>query len=536
MPQIPIDLALQPKQLELARLIDATGPKAPTIIGYGGALGGGKSAAIRRVMLYRRFKYKKTKGIIVRRVWKDLKENHIDAFWLDYPQIRQFWSAQNKEIILPNGSVIGFMYAETWADIERQFNGPEYFDIFVDQAEQFSERELLQIGTRNRWPGYGQGATKVALFFNPGGIGTEYLRRIFWLKRYQNEEWAGNYAFVHAFGWDNYEWFRGLNDLTEHDFYALSSEERFELFISTTQYGRAINALPQALREGLLLGSFEKFAGQYFSGVWDESRCIVGIDKATELIQPWWTRWTSTDWGHAHYTCHHWWATGKISPAQLFALNGCRSQMPIDVVICYRELLINGSANKVMAQAIVDATPESERRQISREFFSPERFSSQGNENTIADQFDEIYTANGLPKCERANDDRVDGWQLLYEGFRLTSMSHQAELPPEHALGGTILLISANCPATIEAIPMLVRNTKDPGKAEDVLKTEQKADDIGDCLRYGYKSMLGPRNKAPKEVRAKEAWEAAPADPTQKALAMRKFELGEKKPGHRRWR
>ena len=192
-----LTISLQPKQLELLRLLESNTSDSATWIGYGGALGGGKSAGIRRVMLARRLKHPRTKGIIVRRVYKDLKDNHIDMYWMDFPELRGMFTEKDG-IRLLNGSVIGFNYAENAMDVERQFSGPEFGDIFVDQAEQFAERELWQIKSRARWPGMPDGFAKTGLFFNPGGPGTEFLRRIFWLKQYKGSERPEDYRFIQA--------------------------------------------------------------------------------------------------------------------------------------------------------------------------------------------------------------------------------------------------------------------------------------------------------------------------------------------------
>ena len=106
----------------------------------------------------------------------------------------------------------------------------------------------------------------MGLFFNPGGCGTEFLRRVFHLKQYHGKERASDYAFIQSYGWDNYEWMRGTGEISEREYYSLSNDERFQLFIERSQYGRKLNELPQSIRAGHLLGSFESFAGQYFSG------------------------------------------------------------------------------------------------------------------------------------------------------------------------------------------------------------------------------------------------------------------------------
>lgn len=525
MPSICLDLALQPKQEQLYRLIEAKGLDCATVLGYGGALGGGKSAAIRRIMLARRFRYPRTNGVILRRVFDDVKKNHIDPLFLDYPDLREYYRTSDHELVLPNRSRLLFMYAETLAEVIRKFTGIEFFDIFPDQAEQFSEAELRHIKTRNRWPGTAPGECKTALFYNPGGPGGEYLRRIFYLRQYKTGERAQDYAFIQAYGWDNYQWFRALG-LSEREFYALSNEERFELFIHETQYGRELNALPPTLRAGHLLGSFESFAGQYFAGVWDEAKCCLTIDQAERLIQPWWTRWMSTDWGFAHHFSHHWWASGKLSPRQFREVFGCETQWPVEVVIAYREFIGSEMAEPDLAEAIADMTPSVERQLIRQHFLSPDAFAKKGSAHTVAQQLEDVFRRHGLPAPEPADNDRIGGWRLLYNGFRQSgALRAGAEISAEQAKAGPMLLISAACPEAMAAVPILIRDEKNP---EDVLKTPTLADDVGDELRYGYKSMLDPRSRAPRAVRAQETFEETRGDMTAKAMAMLRFNQAER--------
>jgi len=522
-----LDIALQPKQLDLARLMEARGPDVATWIGYGGALGGAKSGAIRRIMLMRRGKYPKTIGVIMRRVLADVKENHIQKFWEEYPELRQYYNSTDYEILLPHGSRIKFMYAENSMEVDRKFYGPEFFDIFIDQAEQFSEAELRTINTRNRAPGAPDGLCKMGLFFNPGGCGTEYLRRVFWLKQYHGKERASDYAFIQSYGWDNYEWMRGTGEISERDYYALSNDERFQLFIEKSQYGRKLNELPQSIRAGHLLGSFESFAGQYFSGVWDESKCILSVNESEQLIQPWWTRWTATDWGFAHNAVHLWFATGKLSPQTFERMFGGSTDWPMDVVVVYRELVVNATAEADFAGMMVDLTPADERKLIQREFLSPDAWAKRGSANTVAEQMGDVFRRHGLPAPESADDDRIGGWRLMYNGFRQTCALRGAIVDEERAKQGPLLLVSANCPQVISAMPLLTRDNIHPGRLEDVLKTNTLHDDVGDCLRYGYKSMQNPESRAPREVRMQEIFDTY-QEPNARAMAFRRFEAEER--------
>lgn len=485
-------------------------------------------------MLWRRFQYPGTNGVIVRRVFDDVKKNHIDPMFAEYPQLRDYYHVSDHELILPNGSKVLFMYAETTAEVERKFTGIEFFDIFIDQAEQFSEHELRTIKTRNRWPAARPGQCKTALFFNPGGCGTEFLRRIFWLKQYKTGERANDFQFIQAYGWDNWQWFVGV--IGQRQFYALTNEERFELFISQTQYGRELNALPPSLRAGHLLGSFESFAGQYFAGVWDESKCILRAIDCERLIKPWWTRWTSTDWGFAHNATHFWFASGKIKPSEFFEAFGRVIEYPIDVVIIYRELVTSHVEEQDLAQQYVDLTPLEERKLIKAEYLSPEPavWAKRGSANTIAETFTDVFERNGMVRPSPADNDRVGGWRLMYGAFKQTC-SMLSDTPVQNA-DTRMLLVSAECPEVISGIPLLVRNTKDAGKLEDVFKTDSVADDVADGVRYGLKSELDPRITAPREVRQAEVYNSV-EDPTARHLAMMRFNENEKKRGQRRgWR
>ena len=329
------ELILQPKQLEIGKLMYTTGPEAPTWIGGGGARAGGKSGGLRRIMWDRRQHRPGTLGVIVRRVYEELKRNHIDMYLSEFPELRDCYRVGDKEFVLPNGSRIGFMYAENQQEVDRKFWGVEIYDLFIDQAEQFSEYELNIMHSANRWPNTKLGECKTGLFFNPGGVGTEFLRRVFAQKKFHANERPSDYAFVHLFGWDNYVWFQGL-DLTPKQFYALSSEERFELFVEQTTEGRKLNGLPPSLRAGHLLGSFESFAGQYFAGVWDESKLILTAEQERLLIQPWWIGWMSHDDGFVHHASVSWWKSGKVSPKLFQEVFGVQIPEPVEVAIIYR--------------------------------------------------------------------------------------------------------------------------------------------------------------------------------------------------------
>jgi hypothetical protein len=422
-----LQIVLQPKQVLLRRLCD--GPA--TWLGYGGSRGGGKSGAIRRIMLLRREKYPETNGVILRRVWDDVLKNHVEKFRSEFPDLAPLYA--NKEVTLPNRSKIMFMAAETPADVERKFFGPEYMDIFVDQGEQFSENELRQIKMSCRWPGQPANACKLGVFYNPGGVSMSFLKRVFHDKKYEGKEESTDFAFIQAYGWDNVEWVKAAllaEGHTVQDFYSWPDSVRFQWFISRSQYGRDLNSQPEHIRIGHLLGRFDRFAGQYFGAVFDKDKVGLTQEQLLKLIKPWWKRWLSLDWGFYHNTGVLWWARGKVTAEELKKATGLISpKSPVDVIVTYKTLMVEQVGEEELALAIVRNCDSVERKAIKHFFIGPigpERKRKIGA-NTVPQQIGKVMREHGMPEPMVADDNRIAGWRLMYNQLRETSLCARHE-------------------------------------------------------------------------------------------------------------
>ena len=75
--------ALQPKQKEFLQTIENT-----PVTFYGGAKGGGKSYAVRAIMLLRRLQYPNSQGAIFRKTYPELEGNHIRPLFQQWPFLR----------------------------------------------------------------------------------------------------------------------------------------------------------------------------------------------------------------------------------------------------------------------------------------------------------------------------------------------------------------------------------------------------------------------------------------------------------------
>jgi hypothetical protein len=524
-----LNIRLQPKQQQLLEAMEAIG-EVPTVFGYGGSRGSAKSGGLRRIAISLGLRHPGIVIYIIRRVLGDLIENHQQKIALEFPAIDGLYRRQAHEYPLPNGSRIVFVYAETRFDVDRVSYGPECTFLFIDQAEQFSEDELISFRICNRWPGMPQGFVKTCLFFNVGkGVGAGYLRRIFHTHAYRpGQEDPKDYGFIQGYGWDNYEWFRDQVPYSAEEFYQLSSEARFTLFITKTSEGKKMNALPKHRREGELLGNFDSFSGQYFSDVWG-SHCVLDSAIVSRLVQPWWTCWMAQKWGFGENDCHLWAAAGLVLPEEWKALFGGRPDKPVEVVIVYRELLTIARAEADLANDIVSLTPQDERRRISSFWLGSESLDQQKKrgENTVGESLGAILQRNGLPTPVPADEHRVDGWRFVYACLRQAGLRERAEIDAKAIDEGPALFISSDCPLCIENIPLAVRYDKDPNDVEPRIGEWAS---VTDAVRYLLKSKPAARTEAPFAVRRQMALDAY-SDPTSKHMAALRFQERENRRG-----
>jgi phage terminase large subunit len=533
-------LTLQPKQAELLEAILDRRRSAATIIGYGGSRGCAKSEAVRRCALI----LTEQPGVIVwiiRRVWDDLNKDHVLPLFAQFPELAQWYRAQNRELRRPNGSSIFFIHAGDSGRSKRKARGPQAHYIFLEQAEEFSQEEMEQLAGSNRAAGVAPGYCKRIFTFNPGGIGTAYLRRVFWVKDYHDNEDRAAFHFIQGFGWDNFEWFRGLGTVSEHDFYnspEWDSDRRYQVFIEQTDFGKSLNRLPQAQRIGELMGSFEHFSGQYYADVWEPSCTVLAADLVARIVQPWWRRWLATDWGFSHYSATGWFASGLLGADESAAYFGVRVAAPVRVLVMYRELVCNDVAEPDLARLIVSMTPQGERKEVREHYIGHDAWAKRGSANTVVEQMEPILCREGLQRLQHADIDRVGGWRLLYNAWASARKFRKwpaGEVFTEAKEDVPMFFVSAACPETVQAIPMLMCKNEDPTDVEKM--AGEASDDIADMVRYGLKSYLRANPGVPDSVLAAETWERY-QDPTQRAMAMRRLEMKQKEKAyiHRRRR
>lgn len=471
-----IELVMQPKQWKVLDLVENS---PATWVGMGGGRGGSKSAALQRIMLTRRLTHPGTLGCILMRNFDQVKRYHEDVMMRTWPQLDAGYHKTERKISIPfrDGppSEIQFSYAESLDDVIRRFRSANYFDIFIDQAEQFSEAELREIKQAVRWPKVPMGTCKLLLAFNMGGVGIGFLRQKFHFKEYTERETAEDFSFVHVAPFDNVEWVRPSlerDGLTEKDYYSWNTAARKAYCSTRSDYGRALVSQDEALVQRDFEGSWDVLEGAYFGRSFDRDKCVKATDVIGKLLRPWWERWLSQDWGRGHYCVTYWHASGQISPAEALALLGWKITLPLKVVVTYREYIAGGEAasdggagreldEADIARKIVALTPDHEREQLSDFFLSPDAKAKRQSTNTIRENLGEIMTQFHMPYPRDADTDRKGGWALM--SSLLLSSKRQG------SMGDQAWIISADCAQLISAIPLAMRSLED---RDDVVKTD----------------------------------------------------------------
>ena len=260
-----------------------------------------------------------------------------------------------------NGSTIRFGH---WSgeDSEDEYNGQEYEWIFIDEATQFSERAFNFLG------GMLRGATDIPkrmyLTCNPGGIGHNWVKRLFITKDYHNDP-------------ANPE---GNENPADYTFIFATVEDNVNMLEHSPNYLRNLAQMPDNLMRAYRYGDWDSLGGGYFKE----------FQTATHVRRPFripahWPRYRSFDYGLDKFACI-WWAVDTDGRAW-----------------AYREVEAEGQIVQQAVELCLQNSPPYES--ITATFAPWDMWSrSKVTGKTLAHDF----IQNGLPIVQ-ASRDRVQG-------------------------------------------------------------------------------------------------------------------------------
>jgi phage terminase large subunit len=429
---------------------------------FGGAAGPGKTKALLWEAIQQANEVDGCDTLLLRRTYPELESSLLAYFRRDVPRSRYRKYSESKHIVTwSNGSTTRFGYCRNENDVY-QYQGAEFLFIGIDELTHFTLKQWQFLTSRNRCPvktySGGRRAGKTAYpcmagATNPGNIGHAWVKAL----------WVDH---VPPPGFERPE----LYHARDYDFIRARLDDN-PIYANDTEYRKTLEALPEHLRRAFLEGDWNVFAGQYFD-VFDVGRHTARPEELR--LEPWWPRWISVDWGFQHPSAVYWHCAIPVNSRQFKVESKDQPQserFPFDSrlstvnsrIVTYREFVQNGLSPRMLAQAIAE---RSGRERINEVFLSPDAFAHRTAEASIAEQLGDVLVANGLPRPAAADDDRIGGWQFMYQ-----------------LLESDAWVITENCAKLIECLPLLVR---DNHRIEDIRKVE--GDDPADAARYGLVS------------------------------------------------
>ena len=320
-------------------------------------------------------KYAGIKCMIIRKTYPELQENHINpmikqlnCYHPDKSQRLATYNDAKKNIVFPNGSRILFRYCDTEKDAER-FQGTEVDALFIDEATHQSEEQYNKLSACVR--GVNEFPKRIYLTCNPGGVGHNWVKRLFIDKEYRENENPDDYMFIQAKVTDN-----------------------TALMTSNPSYIKQLEALPPKLREAWLYGSWDLIEGQYFP----EFNRLLHVVKPFPIPKEW-RRYRAFDYGLDRLACY-WIAIDSTKTVYVYK-ELCESDLPISTA-CERIIDMNGDDDIYLTLAPPDMWSRSQETGRSKAA---------------------LFNEYGVT-VTKSNNNREAGWLAIKELLKVDANGH----------------------------------------------------------------------------------------------------------------
>jgi hypothetical protein len=410
---------------------------------YGGAAGGGKTAAIVAEGGTVALEHPGIPINFFRRTIPELKSTILPEIYKQFGQYikagHMTWHGQDRQFRLANGSTLNLNYCDTDADVYR-YQGTEMPWIGVDELTQFPQAWIEYLKTRNRtsnpdWP------VRFVAGTNPGGIGHGWVKNRYIdigppETIYTDLESKETRVFIPA-------------KVDDHPLQKFKED-----------YSKKLNAISDIeLRKALRDGDWDVFAGQVFTE-WSRNKHVVEPFP----IPNHWIKWFSYDHGYNTFAAGLWYAQDPITERKYV----------------YREMY--ETQRGVSELASLKKRLEGQEKPVPN-LADPAIWKGAGDQNT-GKSVAEMFQAEGV-SFTPANNDRLAGKAAVHEALAIA---------PD---GLPKLQVFANCVNLIRTLPSL---PYDQHRVEDV---DTKAEDhLYDSLRYGLMSQRSTNTTKPYKPRA----------------------------------
>src|SRR6516162_2958164 len=427
-----------------------------------GGRGGGKSTALLWEAISQCLLVPGANCLLLRRTLTAMEKGGIeDLFKKQVPRLLyRSYNATKHVITFYNGSNLFFGHVKTDADL-LQYQGAEFLFIGWEELTQFTYSQWDFLKGSNRCPikTYEHKGRmyatrpRMAGGTNPNGKGSGWVKAL-WITKKPVGEMAAKY------------------DPTEYEAIHSTYEDNLVYREDANYIASLKSIIDPVLRQAWIPGSWDILAGQFFQN-WDPERHVKSFNQCV----------------FEHSTVALWWTRVRIK-------TDLDQKAERTVLLCYRQLVMRQMNEQLVAERIAAANHTGDKSDpIQHIYLSPDRFSKIDQYHSIADKMGDIFVQYDLPRPERANNRRVDGWRLCYT-----------------LLDTDAVAVLDNCPDVIDSIPKLMRDEKN---IEDAQKEGNELFlDVCESFRYGVMSY-GSEQGIPWEVEMQRIIQAIP-DNTQK--------------------
>jgi len=408
-----------------------------TLVGYGGARGGGKTDGVLGKFAIKQEQLAKDFNAIFFRKELPQADDLIERAKQIYLPLKAHWQDQKKQFTFLGGGRLRFRPLANDSDAEK-YQGQNLSDCAIEEAGNYADPSCI-------WKLFGalrgRGGGQIILTFNPGGVGHSWLKEMFIKPAPKGKKVLQ----------------KELGNGSTFDYIYLPSRvhDNQILLAKDPKYIDRLHMVgsPELVR-AWLEGDFEIHEGSYFPEF--SSKHIVSPFN----IPQHWPRYLGYDWGYRSPFAAVW---GAVSSG--VDDSGHEVPYPKGAIVIYRELHGKGIDNVQQADRIASVSVGENLVAVA----DPSIFSHDGGPS-INDQFNTVFAKYNHPSFRAADNDRISGWSQIRQ--RLVGK------PP-------LLYIFATCPYLLETLPSLAIDKRKPEDADTT-----GPDHAVDALRYLCKARL----------------------------------------------
>lgn len=396
---------------------------------------------------------------MLRRTMPELRNNHIIPLRAELHGYARY-NQDERAFLFPNGSRLMMGYCDNDGDLN-QFQGQEFDVICFEEATQFPEDWITFIRTSLRTTRK-DFAPRCYYTMNPGGVGHEYIKRIFIDRNFKEGENPEDYVFIQATVYDNKV-----------------------LMEANPEYIDVLKALPEHKRKAHLEGCWDVYEGQVFEEFRND-RDHYEDREWTHVIAPFdipksWPVWRCFDFGYSKPFACSWFAVdhdGRLY--NILELYGCVPNEP--------DTGVKWSPEQIFKEIhrLENEHPWLKGRHINGVA-----------DPAIWDASHGISIAETAEKCgvyfEPGDHKRIPGWMQLH--YRLQFDEN----------GIPMMYIFSSCKGLIRTLPQL---QYDEHKPEDIDTSQE--DHLADAVRY--LCMANPMAPVPVKERKPQVYDPLAED------------------------